>query len=95
MDVEKFILVPDLDTLKGHQTCFAENVSIEEKPVLTQTVNLRRYYIFYTNGETTGITELNKANNSGAELYTLQGLRVVAPVKGQVYVKNGKKVIFW
>ena len=73
---------------------FAENVSIEEKPVLTQTVNLRRYYIFYTNGETTGITELNKANNSGAELYTLQGLRVVAPVKGQVYVKNGKKVIF-
>ena len=28
VDVEKFILVPDLDTLKGHQTCFAENVSI-------------------------------------------------------------------
>ena len=30
VDVEKFILVPDLDTLKGHQTCFAENVSINQ-----------------------------------------------------------------
>ena len=28
--IENFILVPDLDTLKDHQTCFAENVSINQ-----------------------------------------------------------------
>ena len=33
----------------------------------------------------------NNANNSA--LYDIQGRRIVAPVKGQIYIVNGKKFI--
>lgn len=43
--------------------------------------------------ETTGISELkNHASNSDAAYYTLQGVKVVKPVKG-IYIHQGKKVI--
>lgn len=43
--------------------------------------------------ETTGISELkNNASNSDAAYYTLQGVKVVKPVKG-IYIHQGKKVI--
>ena len=43
--------------------------------------------------ETTGISELkNNATNSDAAYYTLQGVKVVKPVKG-IYIHQGKKVI--
>lgn len=43
--------------------------------------------------ETTGISELkNHATNSDAAYYTLQGVKVVKPVKG-IYIHQGKKVI--
>lgn len=43
--------------------------------------------------EVTGISELkNNATNSDAAYYTLQGVKVVKPVKG-IYIHQGKKVI--
>ena len=43
--------------------------------------------------ETTGISELkNNISNTDAAYYTLQGMKVVKPVKG-IYIHQGKKVI--
>ena len=42
-------------------------------------------------GETTGIDAI--ATESVESIFNLQGQRVIAPAKGSVYVKNGKKVI--
>ena len=43
--------------------------------------------------ETTGISELkNNTSNADAAYYTLQGVKVVKPVKG-IYIHQGKKVI--
>lgn len=43
--------------------------------------------------ETTGISELkNNTSNTDAAYYTLQGMKVVKPVKG-IYIHQGKKVI--
>lgn len=44
------------------------------------------------NGVATGIEGIN-ADNSNAEIYDLQGRRVMAPVKGNLYIQNGKKVM--
>ena len=50
-----------------------------------------------SNADDAGVTAIapvntSKANVDGA-LYTLQGVRVVAPVKGGLYIRNGKKFI--
>ena len=43
--------------------------------------------------ETTGISELkNKASNTDAAYYTLQGVKVAKPVKG-IYIHQGKKIM--
>lgn len=44
------------------------------------------------NGVATGIEGIN-ADNSNAEIYDLQGRHVMAPVKGNLYIQNGKKVM--
>ena len=50
--------------------------------------------VIWTDGseETTGIENVNNADlqNDGM-LYNMQGIRVNAPVKGQIYIQNGKK----
>ncbi|MGN0089745.1 MAG: discoidin domain-containing protein [Alloprevotella sp.] len=43
-------------------------------------------------GVPTGIESIN-AENSNVEIYDLQGRRVMAPVKGNLYIQNGKKVM--
>lgn len=40
----------------------------------------------------TGIAGVN-VNSSETDYYDLQGRRVLYPVRGQVYIKNGQKVI--
>lgn len=46
------------------------------------------------NEDVTGIIErLNDQKFNNAAIYNLQGVRVSAPVKGQIYIKNGKKFI--
>ncbi len=44
------------------------------------------------NGGTTGIESVN-ASESEAEVFDLFGRRVAAPVKGNLYIQNGKKVL--
>ena len=44
------------------------------------------------NGGTTGIDTINAAE-SEAEVFDLFGRRVAAPVKGNLYIQNGKKVV--
>lgn len=49
-----------------------------------------------TDPNTTGIFEMKqsvKENAKSNTIYTLQGVRVSAPVKGQIYIMNGKKYI--
>ena len=43
-------------------------------------------------GVPTGIEGIN-AENSNVEIYDLQGRRVMTPVKGNLYIQNGKKVM--
>lgn len=52
------------------------------------------FYIHYKIDDTsTGISEITKENTASDAVYTLQGVRVSNPVKGQIYIKNGKKFI--
>lgn len=41
----------------------------------------------------TGISSVNAETTADGAWYTLQGVKVVAPVKGNIYLHNGKKVI--
>ena len=34
-----------------------------------------------------------KAMNESGEIYNLRGMKVATPVKGQMYIQNGKKFI--
>lgn len=40
-----------------------------------------------------GVKEVKTAESNDDAIYTLQGVRVSAPVKGQLYIQNGKKFI--
>ena len=40
---------------------------------------------------TTGIENVNVEHEFDGEIFNLQGIRVSAPVKGQIYIQNGKK----
>lgn len=48
--------------------------------------------ISYKTGASSGIEEIKTETVSDA-IYNLQGIRVTNPVKGQVYIRNGKKFI--
>ena len=56
-----------------------------------------RLNVIWLDGNATGIDEiLNKKATSAAQssdMYTLQGVRISAPKKGQVYIMNGKKYL--
>jgi hypothetical protein len=56
-----------------------------------------RLNVIWLDGNATGIDEiLNKKATPAAQssdMYTLQGVRISAPKKGQVYIMNGKKVM--
>lgn len=48
--------------------------------------------VYYKTGASTGIEEIKTETVSDA-IYSLQGVRVSNPVKGQVYIRNGKKFV--
>ncbi|MBQ7634519.1 MAG: hypothetical protein IJS89_02995 [Bacteroidaceae bacterium] len=50
-------------------------------------------FLFFDEGEVTGINSVNAAAQNGAAVYDLQGRRVNGALKG-VYIVNGKKVLF-
>ena len=45
-------------------------------------------------GGSTGVESIDVDANAPAVYYNLNGVRVANPVKGQIYVVNGKKVVF-
>lgn len=47
-----------------------------------------------TGGEATDIEEVGAADAEENVIFDLMGRRVAAPVKGQIYIVNGKKVLF-
>ena len=52
--------------------------------------------IIFLDGEFTSIDEVKqyvKAMNESGEIYNLRGMKVATPVKGQMYIQNGKKFI--
>lgn len=52
------------------------------------------FHIYYKIDDTsTGISEIAGERTASDAVYTLQGVRVSNPVKGQIYIKNGKKFI--
>lgn len=42
---------------------------------------------------TTGIDHVKMASQKNGKIYNLQGVEVKAPIKGHVYIQNGKKII--
>ena len=43
---------------------------------------------------TTGIKDIKVESVKNGKIYNLQGMEIAHPAKGQMYIKNGKKVIF-
>ena len=41
----------------------------------------------------TGINDIKAKSDKAGKIYNLQGMEIKHPVKGQVYIQNGKKVI--
>ena len=42
----------------------------------------------------TGIKDIKVESVKNGKIYNLQGMEIAHPAKGQMYIKNGKKVIF-
>ena len=80
--------------VSGNDIVFlTENVNIVEDPDLNTTVRVRDYTVYYTDSTTSGITEM-KSETGNTAIYNLQGIRIDNPVKGGIYIINGKKVIY-
>jgi len=66
-------------------------------PILTSSIGsgAHEFNIIFDEGETTAISEVRglKSDVRG-EFYNLNGQRVATPVKGNIYIVNGKKVMF-
>ena len=77
----------------GDIVIITENVEVIEKTSLSGIIDIYSFNISYTTGTTTGIEEFVTLTQDNT-LYTLQGMRVTAPQKGQVYVKQGKKIVY-
>ena len=58
----------------------------------TYAESLNYTYEVAGSGTATSIESINVENNN-VELFDLQGRRVIAPVKGNLYIQNGKKVM--
>ena len=48
----------------------------------------------FDDSETTGIREENTSDNSYTPIYDLTGRRINTPQRGQIYIQNGKKVLY-
>ena len=80
--------------VSGNDIVFlTENINIVERPDLNTTVRVFDYTVFYTDSTTSGITEM-KSETENTAIYNLQGIRIDNPVKGGIYIINGKKVIY-
>lgn len=67
------------------------------KTAICFEVNKKRYIINinFMDQETytTGIKDIEIESKNAGKIYNLQGMEVKAPVKGQIYIQNGKKFV--
>ena len=96
-DYDSFIIAENDSTyelnLDGNVSHFCTN-----KLSLTQTCTAEYagtyyYTIYYTISESTGISNAETSASNDA-IYNLQGIRVDNPVKGNIYIKGGKKIVY-
>jgi hypothetical protein len=65
----------------------------DDSPVEVEPTALSRVRII-ENGETTGILDLTPAVKKETHIFDLSGRRVLTPQRGQLYIVNGKKVVY-
>ena len=70
-----------VDDITLHALCESDNMTV------------KNYYIYYTISESTGISNAETSASNDA-IYNLQGIRVDNPVKGNIYIKGGKKIVY-
>lgn len=59
----------------------------------SEAASLKTFRMVFSGGETTGIDSVN-AGSQDKTIYDLTGRRVNAPLKGNLYIVNGKKVLY-
>ena len=70
------------------------NVEITEKKSLSGVIDISKWHVYYTDNVITSIKDAVDGNTQSDVIYNLHGSRVASPVKGHIYVKNGRKVVF-
>lgn len=83
----------ELPLLEGADTKCTDNITIHQTNIGEGHAGCISFEIYYTLDTSTGISEITNENTASDAVYTLQGVRVSNPVKGQIYIKNGKKFI--
>lgn len=78
----------------------ALKITVDEKLAGLNTIYVCRSTaksVYFTaievTGITTGIDDIDISENKAGNMYDLQGRRISAPLKGQLYIMNGKKYI--
>lgn len=67
-----------------HLTTLDDGTPYDDNPI----------YVTPRERPTTGINPVKYARQSDGTYYNLQGMRVATPVKGRVYIHNGKKILY-
>lgn len=83
----------EIPLLENVDTKCTDDIKIGQICVDGKDAECRSYYIYYTLDATSGISGITNGKIASDAIYTLQGIRVNNPVKGQIYIKNGKKFI--
>lgn len=79
-------------------TCSGQDIifnatNIDVGPAHTSPVSIYYYIISYKEDKSTGINDIDTSASNDA-IYNLQGIRVDNPVKGNIYIKGGKKIVY-
>lgn len=59
-----------------------------ELNVIDSSQYVDRFFVFYSDVNPSGVTDVNVEANAPAVYYNLQGMRVNSPVKGNIYIKS-------
>ena len=87
------------DTSSPAATVFNKNVNgdkLMSKPIynITEEDGLVSFDFYASNGEVVNVIQSLQPVTSTGKYYTLSGQHVAAPLRGRLYISDGKKVIF-
>lgn len=86
--LDKELMVYNMKVVDGKMYICCEN-----GVMITEDYNMLIQQVI-GNGETTGIRDINVKEVKDSAYYTLEGIKVNVPVKNNLYIHNGKKIIF-